>query len=98
MFCDIHVEVPYNFYIKPLNVHKYHNCDKLILKINERTQDTLKYDLNGNQIAIIDDQKNYDVAENIELSIKAPVKASVFTNMFLILSNLFIYIIFRSVY
>lgn len=76
MFCDLHIDVPYNLYVKPLNVHKYHNCDKLILKFNEKIQDTLKYELNGNQITIVDDQMKYDESKNMELSIKAPVKAS----------------------
>lgn len=78
MFCDLHVQIPYNLYIKPLNVHKYHNCDKLILKFDKKTQDTLKYDVNGNQITVVDEKQKYDNSEKIELSIKAPVKASRF--------------------
>lgn len=75
MFCDLHIQVPYDLYIKPLNVHKYHNCDKLILKVDERTQNTLKYDLNGNQVTIIDKEKQSD-PKDIVLGIKAPVKSS----------------------
>lgn len=62
--------------MKPLNIHKYHNCDKLILKIDERIQGTLQYDLDGNQITIIDDKEIYDSYDDILLSVKAPVKAS----------------------
>lgn len=75
-FCDLHIQIPYNLYVKPLNVHKYHNCDKLILKVDERVQDTLEYDLNGNQVTIIDNQEKCDDYKDILLSIRAPVKAS----------------------
>lgn len=75
-FCDLHIQLPYNVYVKPLNVHKYHNCDKLILKFDKSIQDTLEYDLNGNQITIIDSKQKYHNPEDILLSIKAPVKAS----------------------
>lgn len=76
MFCDLHVQIPYNLHVKPLNVHKYHNCDKLLLKFDKQICDTLKYDINGNQITVVDEKQNYDDSENIELRIKAPVKAS----------------------
>lgn len=76
MFCDLHVQIPYSLNVKPLNVHKYHNCDKLILKFDKQIENTLKYDVNGNQITVIDEKQEYDGHEKIELSIKAPVKAS----------------------
>lgn len=75
-FCDLHIQIPYSIYVKPLNVHKYHNCDKLILKFDESVQNSLEYDLNGNQITIIDNSNKSDDYKDILLSIKAPVKAS----------------------
>lgn len=75
-FCDLHIQLPYSLYVKPLNVHKYHNCDKLILKIDKRIEDTLEYDINGNQITIIDIKGKSSNEEDLLLSIKAPIKSS----------------------
>lgn len=77
-FCDVHVDVPYNVRLKPVDIHKYHNCDKLLVQIDERCEESLQYDVDGNRVTIID---KFESKENdLLMKIKAPVKSSKYNN------------------
>ncbi|CAH1173534.1 unnamed protein product, partial [Phaedon cochleariae] len=75
-FCDIHVDLPYSVNVKPLNVHKYHNCDKLIIQQEgELLEDTLNCYVDGNHVQIEDVGKN---DTSVVCNIRAPVKANLY--------------------
>ncbi|VEN41767.1 unnamed protein product [Callosobruchus maculatus] len=77
-FCDVHIDLPYSVTVKPLNVHKYHNCDKLIIKIDDRCKDSLQYDVDGNQVKI--DETVERKEDDVMCYVKAPVKANLYIN------------------
>nr|CAH7712213.1 unnamed protein product [Callosobruchus chinensis] len=77
-FCDVHIDLPYSVTVKPLNIHKYHNCDKLIIKIDERCKDSLQYDVDGNQVKIDETVERNE--EDVMCYVKAPVKANLYIN------------------
>lgn len=76
-FCDVHINLPYNLQVKPLNVHKYHNLDKLIIQVHPSIEHNVEHDINGNQVKIFNNAEvDDDIAKDIFCSVKAPVKAS----------------------
>ncbi|RZB58828.1 protein FAM185A, partial [Asbolus verrucosus] len=75
-FCDIHVNVPYNVVIKPLDVHKHH--DKLDIELVgvDNARRSVKHVQDGNSIKIFAGNQNFD--HSITCNIKVPIKASQF--------------------
>jgi hypothetical protein len=71
-FCDLQVNLPYNVHIKPLDVHKYHNCD--LLKIEVTGANSVKHVQDGSTIKIFGPNQDHDA--NTTCTIDAPVKAS----------------------
>lgn len=71
-FCDVYITVPYNLNIKPLNIHKYHNFDKLIIEHDGESDKDLEFSVNGNHVTIIDKTEN----TSINCNVKVPIKAS----------------------
>ncbi|CAH2017783.1 unnamed protein product [Acanthoscelides obtectus] len=77
-FCDVHIDLPYSVTVKPLNIHKYHNLDKLIIKVDERCENSLQHDVVGNQVKI---DETVDIEEkDVMCYVKAPVKANLYIN------------------
>ncbi|KAJ8957605.1 hypothetical protein NQ314_006531 [Rhamnusium bicolor] len=81
-FCDIYIDLPCHVQVKPLNVHKYHNLDKLIIQVDEQFEQYLEHDINGNHVRIFSTiEKNQNaIPSDIFCSVKAPVKANLFVN------------------
>ncbi|KAJ8919057.1 hypothetical protein NQ315_016963 [Exocentrus adspersus] len=78
-FCDVHIDLPYNVHVKPLNVHKYHNLDKLIIQAHPSVEQHIEHDINGNQIKIFNREgRHSDIPNDMFCSIKAPVKANLY--------------------
>ncbi|KAJ3619305.1 hypothetical protein MTP99_004996 [Tenebrio molitor] len=71
-FCDLQVNLPYNVHIKPLDVHKYHNCD--LLKIEVTGANSVKHVQDGSTIKIFGPNQDHDA--NTTCTIDAPVKAN----------------------
>jgi hypothetical protein len=71
-FCDLQVNLPYNVHIKPLDVHKYHNCD--LLKIEVTGANSVEHVQDGSTIKIFGPNQDHDA--NTTCTIDAPVKAN----------------------
>lgn len=70
-YCNINIKSNFNLYIEPLDVFKYHNCDKVIIQ-NESENDTICSQDNDT----IDIISNVNSIQNTSCKIIAPVKAS----------------------
>ncbi|XP_018562520.1 uncharacterized protein LOC108904442 [Anoplophora glabripennis] len=80
-FCDVHINLPYNLVVKPLNIHKYHNLDKLIIQVHPSIEQNVEHDIDGNQVKIFNNKEvSHDIPNDIFCSVKAPVKANVYVN------------------
>lgn len=75
-FCDVYITVPYNLNIKPLNIHKYHNFDKLIIEHDGESDKDLEFSVNGNHVTIIDKTEN----TSINCNVKVPIKANLYVD------------------
>ncbi|XP_044261777.1 uncharacterized protein LOC123009480 isoform X2 [Tribolium madens] len=75
-FSDIHIKVPYAVNIKPLDVHKYQDCDRLQIELQDlpTSRKTLRHLKNGNNIKIFATTDVYD--GDTVCSIYAPIKAN----------------------
>ncbi|EEZ97410.1 uncharacterized protein LOC660757 [Tribolium castaneum] len=75
-FSDIHINVPYTVNIKPLDVHKYQNCDRLQIELQDlpNARKTLRHLKDGNNIKIFATTESYD--GDTVCNIFAPVKAN----------------------
>ncbi|XP_056633509.1 protein FAM185A-like [Diorhabda sublineata] len=75
-FCEVYINVPYNLIIKPLNVHKYPNCDKLLIQNNAKFEKSLECIIGGNHITIFDKSEDTNNIAQVEI----PVKSNLFVS------------------
>ncbi|XP_019865754.2 protein FAM185A isoform X2 [Aethina tumida] len=70
-FCNLSVNIPNKVNITPLDVHKYQNCDRLIIESTNYDIDSIKCTTENNHINITT-KNDYES----DLNITAPVKAN----------------------
>lgn len=79
-FCNVTVDVPFSINIRPLDVHKYRNCDQLFVELcnfNETyVQEPLTIVSQDNNILIKDSISKDNNLEELYCTIVAPIKAS----------------------
>ncbi|XP_060528137.1 uncharacterized protein LOC132703089 [Cylas formicarius] len=75
-FCNINVDLSCNITIKPLNVHKYQNQDRLIIQANTKCIDLIKHKAEANNVNVFDYEDNTDLENDILCTLRVPSKAN----------------------
>ncbi|XP_044757998.1 uncharacterized protein LOC123316087 [Coccinella septempunctata] len=79
-FCNIVVDIPFNINLKPLDVHKYQNCNRIFVELTNfkenQIEEPLIVDQNKNNIYIKSSVLKDLTSEDVTCNIVAPIKAN----------------------
>lgn len=71
-FCNVEIDVPFSINIQPLNLHKYQNCDKLLIELDgQYDEEIFEIKQTENNVKITS-----NTTKNVDCLIQAPIKAS----------------------